>query len=112
MAEGADGDREPTDGELTEQDRPAIGTTDGGDRVLANGELLANDRAEDRAAIGWALSTNQPLFAAIFERIRSGGHNTTVSELAAVRQAWEQADRPAPQHHVHRTRVVFHGGAA
>lgn len=68
--------------------------------------------ADDRTALGWAVSTEHPLGTAIVQRVRGGGSGVTVDELAAVRSEWEAAGRPAPKHHVHRTRVVFADGTA
>jgi protein-tyrosine phosphatase len=67
---------------------------------------------EDRTALGWAVSTEHPLGTAIVERVRSGGKGVTATELVTVREEWEQAGRPAPEHHVHRTRVILEDGSS
>jgi hypothetical protein len=78
----------------------------GGDHVVVNEDLTA----EDRSALGWALSTEHLLGVAVAERVRSGGSGVTAGELAAIRREWEQAGRPVPERHVHRSTVVFEDG--
>lgn len=77
-----------------------------GDRAVPIEDLTA----DDGTALGWAVSTGHPLGAAMVERMRGGGSGLTRAELAAVRRDWEGAGRPAPERHVHRTRVVLHDG--
>lgn len=80
--------------------------TPGGDRVVPNDDLTA----EDRAALGWAVSVEHPTAMTIVERVRGGGTGVTETELDAVRDGWVAAGRPAPKHHVHRTPVTFADG--
>jgi hypothetical protein len=79
---------------------------DSGERVIPNEELTA----DDRSALGWAVSTENPVGAAIMNRLRSGGIGVSVAELAALRQEWAAAGRPPPEHHAHRSRVQFVDG--
>lgn len=76
------------------------------DRVVPNDELTA----EDRSALGWAVSAGHEVGAAILERVRSGGAGVNEHELEVVRADWEAAGRPAPEHHVHRTSVTLVDG--
>ena len=80
-----------------------VRVADSGERTTPNEELTA----EYRSALGWAVSTEQPVGAAIIKRVRSGGAGVSVAELAAIHQDWEAAGRPLPERHVHRTRVQF-----
>src|SRR4051812_10085160 len=77
------------------------------DAIVPSEELTA----EDRGALGWAVSTDHPLGTAIVERVRSGGSGVTGAELLAVREAWEQAGRSRPKAHVHRTPVTLEDGS-
>jgi hypothetical protein len=77
-------------------------------RVVPNDELTA----DDRAALGWAFSTEHPVAVGIRERTRDGAPAVLSEELALIRQDWDRAGRPPPQHHVHRTRVTFSDGTA
>jgi hypothetical protein len=65
---------------------------------------------EDRSALGWAVSSEHSVGAAVIESVRSGGTGVTAGELAAIRRVWEQAGRPAPERHVHRSAVAFDDG--
>jgi hypothetical protein len=76
------------------------------DRVVPGDALTA----EDRNALGWAVSAELPVAATIVERVRGGGSDVTVDELAAVHRAWEAAGRPVPRHHVHRSPVGLADG--
>ena len=78
------------------------------DRVVPNDELTT----EDRAALGWAVSTEHELGAAVVERVRSGGSGVTARELAAIGADWEAAGRPAPERHIHRTTVTLIDGTS
>jgi hypothetical protein len=78
----------------------------GGDRVVPNEDLTT----EDRSALGWAVSTEHSLGTAIGERVRSGGSGVTAGELSEIRREWEREGCPAPEHHVHRSAVVFADG--
>lgn len=78
------------------------------DDVVPSEELLTGDVA---LALGWAVSTEQPLAVAIRDRVRSGGHRVTRAEVDAVRAAWEAAGRPVNQRHIHRTPVRIADGA-
>ena len=77
-----------------------------GDRVVPNDDLAA----EDRTALGWAVSVEHPTAMKIVERVRARGTGVTVTELDAVRDDWAAAGRPAPKHHVHRTPFTFADG--
>ena len=79
----------------------------GEDRVVPAEERSA----EDRGSLRWAVSTRHPIGTEVAERVRSGGTGVTVAELAAIRDDWEQAGRPAPERHVHRTAVRFEDGS-
>lgn len=76
---------------------------DSGGRVIPNEELTA----DDRFALGWAVSTEHPVGAAILDRVSNGDAGVSVAELAASHQDWMAAGRPPPKRHVHRTRVQF-----
>ncbi len=66
---------------------------------------------DDTSALAWAASTENPVAAAIVVRVRGGADpDASVEELAAIRQDWEAAGRPAPKAHVHRTPVQFVDG--
>lgn len=77
-----------------------------GTRVVPNEDLTP----EDKSALGWAVSTEHVVATAIVDRVRGGGPGVTVDELALVHEAWDAAGRPAPRHHVHRTRVALTDG--
>ena len=79
-----------------------------GHRVVPNEDLTT----EDRAALGWAVSTERALGAALVERVRSGGSGVTAGELSVIRREWEGEGRPAPERHVHRSAVAFDDGTA
>jgi hypothetical protein len=78
------------------------------DRVVPTKEISSGDRS----ALGWAVSSGHPLGTDVVERVRHGGTEVTVGELAVIRRDWERAGRPNPEHHVHRTRVCFQDGTA
>ena len=85
----------------------AVAVTSSGDGAVPTDELTS----DDRAALGWALSTGHPMAAAIVERVREGsGQAVSLAELVAVREAWDAAGRPAVERHVHRTEVSFEDG--
>lgn len=86
----------------------AVVTGTAGGRAVLNEEL----RAEDRAALGWAVSTGHHLAAAVVERMRSGGSGVTTGELAAIAEGWAEAGRPPPEAHVHRTPVTLIDGTS
>jgi hypothetical protein len=88
------------------RDGRLLEVADSGERVVPNDELTA----DDRSALGWAVSTEHRVGAAIINRVRSGGVGASVAELAAIHQDWVSAGRPPPKHHVHRTRVQFADG--
>lgn len=77
-----------------------------GTRVVPNEDLTA----EDRSALGWAVSTEYAVATAIVDRVRGGGSGVTVDELALVHEAWGTAGRPAPRPHVHCTRLALVDG--
>jgi hypothetical protein len=77
------------------------------DRVVPDDELST----DDRAALGWAVSSDHPVAVALVQRVRSGGSSVSAGELAAVRADWERNGRPAPAHHVHRDPLVLPDGA-
>lgn len=79
---------------------------DDGSRVVPDENLSA----DDKTALGWAISSEHPVALAIVDRVRSGGTGVTVDELAVVHDAWDAAGRPEPRHHVHRTPVTFADG--
>jgi hypothetical protein len=81
----------------------ALRVTDAGDRIIPNDEL----GADDRSALGWAVSTGHRVGTDIVRRVRDGGAGFSVPELAALHRDWETAGRPAPDRHVHRTQVRF-----
>jgi hypothetical protein len=70
--------------------------------------------AEDRTALGWAVTTDHPLGVEIVERARRGADplppEKAAANVAAVRAAWEAAGRPPPQPHLHRTPLALAGG--
>ena len=82
--------------------------TEPGRRVIPNDELAA----DDRSALGWAISTEHSVAVGIRERTRRGAPGVLVEELPVILQDWERAGRPPPQRHVHRTRVTFFDGTA
>lgn len=80
---------------------------DSGSRTIPHDELTD----DDRSALAWAASTENPVAVAIVLRVRSGTDvNASVAELAALRQDWEADGRPPPRPHVHRTPVRFADG--
>ena len=80
---------------------------DSGSRIIPNDELTE----DDASALAWAASTDNSIAAAIIVRVRGGADaNVSAAELAAIRQDWETAGRPAPKAHVHRTPVRFADG--
>ncbi|HZN14242.1 MAG TPA: protein-tyrosine phosphatase family protein [Acidimicrobiales bacterium] len=80
---------------------------DSGGRISPNDELTD----DDRSALAWAASTENPVAVAIAIRLRSGADaNASVSELTAMRRDWEAAGGPQPEPHVHRTLVRFADG--
>jgi hypothetical protein len=80
---------------------------DPGARIVPTDELTD----DDRSALAWAASTENPVAVAIVVRARSGaGANASVAELAAILHDWEAGGRPAPKPHVHRTLVRFADG--
>jgi hypothetical protein len=86
----------------------AVMTGNDHDPVVPNDELTA----EDRSALGWAVSTGHEVGAAVVERVRSGDPGVRAHELAAIRADWDAAGRPAPDHHIHRTSVTLIDGTA
>jgi hypothetical protein len=80
--------------------------TDDADRVIP-GDRLTSD---DQTALAWAVTSGDPVGAALVERVRRGRIGVTVAELPAIRREWEAAGRPPPVHHVHRTPVTFVDG--
>ena len=76
------------------------------DAVVPDDELTA----EDRAALGWAVSSDNELTTGLVERVRGGGPGVTHGELAAISAQWQAAGRPPPERHVHRTRLTFEDG--
>jgi len=81
-------------------------TQSGWDRPVPE-EALSVD---DRSALGWAVSSEHALGVAILGRGCGGGSGVTVGELAAIRRNWEDAGRPTPERHVHRSPVAFVDG--
>lgn len=80
---------------------------DSGSRIIPNDEFTD----DDRSALAWAASAENPVAVAIVLRVRSGADvNASVAELAAIRQDWEADGRPPPRPHVHRTAVRFADG--
>ena len=79
-----------------------------GVRVVPADEL----GAEERSALGWAVSIEHPVGTAILERVRTDGAGVTTAELAVICNDWVEAGRPLPERHVHRTPVVFEDGTA
>ena len=80
--------------------------TNEADREVPNDQLPW----EDQAALGWAVSSGDPVGVAVVERVRRGGIGVTVGELSAIRKEWEAAGRPRPERHVHRSPVTFVDG--
>jgi hypothetical protein len=76
------------------------------DREIPNDQLTW----DDRAALGWAVSSGDPVGVAVVERVRLGGIGVTVGELSPIRQEWEAAGRPQAERHVHRSPVTFVDG--
>ena len=84
-----------------------VRVADSGSRIIPNDELTD----DDRSALAWGASAENPVALAIALRVRSGAHpNATVAELAAIRQDWDACGRPPPKPHVHRTVVRFADG--
>ena len=67
---------------------------------------------DDQAAVGWAVSTASPTGQVVRERVRRGERPLTVGDLADIRQEWQAAGRPAPEHHVHRNAVELADGTS
>jgi hypothetical protein len=81
--------------------------TSSADRVVPTDDLAA----DDRLALGWAVSADHPVGAAIAARFRNGSsEGVFATELAAIRKAWDASGRPAAERHVHRTEVRFEDG--
>lgn len=76
------------------------------DREIQNDQLTT----EDQAALGWAVSSDNPVGVALVERVRRGRMGVTVGELQAIRREWEAAGRPRAERHVHRSVVTFVDG--
>jgi hypothetical protein len=80
---------------------------DAGRRFIPNEELTA----DDRSALAWAASTENPVAVSITVRVRGGADaKVTARELVAMRRDWEAGGRPPPKPHVHRTPVRFADG--
>ncbi len=80
---------------------------DSGNGIIPDAEFTD----DDRSALAWAASTENPVAVAIVVRVRSGADaNASAAELAAIRQDWEAGGRPPPKPHVHRTPVRFADG--
>lgn len=75
-------------------------------RAVPNDDL----KADEKIALGWGVSSEHPVALSIVDRVRSGGTGVTVDEVKTVLRAWEDAGRPAPRHHVHRTLVTLADG--
>jgi hypothetical protein len=81
--------------------------TSSADRVVPADDLAT----DDRLALGWAVSTDHPIGAAIARRFRNGSPEGVVeTELVAIREAWTASGRPPSGRHVHRTEVIFEDG--
>jgi hypothetical protein len=65
---------------------------------------------DDEIAVGWALTTGSPTGQLVGRRLQRGDHPMGTDDLAAIRQEWEAAGRPAYERHVHRTAVEFADG--
>jgi hypothetical protein len=84
----------------------AVLVADAGDRAISTDDPTE----DDRAALGWAVSTDHPTGVLLLTRSRNGGSGVLAAELAAVHQDWEIARRPVPERHVYRTSVTFVDG--
>lgn len=77
------------------------------------GDMIRTDEltTDDRAALGWASSTDHHIVSAIIERAGNGSQGILAGELEAIHGAWNRAGRPSPpERHVHRTRVILPDG--
>jgi hypothetical protein len=63
-----------------------------------------------QAAVRWAVSTRQAVAMAAVHRRRAGGEGFSAEELSTIVADWEQAGRPPPEVHIHRTPVTFEDG--
>lgn len=83
------------------------------DDIDTERELTQDDFTdEDRRALGWAVSAESPTGLVVAERVRAGGKGVTRLDLRTIMDEWDAAARPAPERHVHRTRVTFADGTA
>src|SRR5205085_2230196 len=76
----------------------AVVVTDAEDSIISPYGLSA----DDRAAVGWAISSEHPLGMTILERVRSGVHGGRVPELADLHHDWDRAGRPPAAADAHR----------
>jgi hypothetical protein len=92
--------------------RPNSGGDAGVVEANADGREIPHDQltVEDRAALGWAVSSGNPVGIAVVERVHGGGISVTGGELSAIRQAWEATGRPQAERHVHRSRITLVDG--
>lgn len=68
---------------------------------------------EDQIAVGWAWTTRSLTGQVLRDRrARGEDPSPTNSELSTIRQEWEAAGRPAPDHHLHRTAVELGNGTS
>lgn len=65
---------------------------------------------EDQAAVGWAVTAGSPAGQAVLARMQRGEPALGPDDVAAIREEWEAAGRPAPQRHVHRSAVALADG--
>ncbi|MDD9371995.1 MAG: hypothetical protein PV358_17880 [Acidimicrobiales bacterium] len=65
---------------------------------------------EDQAAVGWAVTAGSPAGQAVLARMQAGEPALGPDDVAAIREEWDAAGRPAPRPHVHRTAVELADG--
>jgi hypothetical protein len=67
-------------------------------------------QSDHQQALRWAVSVRHPVAMPVVHRRRAGGPGFDGDELAAVVADWEEAGRPPPEVHIHRTPVTFEDG--
>lgn len=66
---------------------------------------------DDRAAVGWAFSTQTPTGKRLAERVSRGEQHAITDDLrVAILEEWQAAGRPIVRPHVHRDAVTFADG--
>ena len=67
--------------------------------------------AEDQQALAWAVSTGSRTGQAITARLQDGDVGLRAEDVAAAREEWRAAGRPAIEIHHHRDAVVLPDGS-